>query len=217
MQPLSSRQLESSLLPFYNIDVYTMFRFHPEGLHDDSHEQDIVKAFPSSSSLPEGRFDTVIVMDTDEAEATGLEGLIFLFDLLLFLKFISGTRVGCVKIIFSLPKIIQRPGFQEPAPKEWPTQPLAYVEWYTRQGSLADKTHGMYKIFPAYDSQGCQQGSIIPLSNIRQSCMLIPIFPKPRTQEAKNLESWTPGNILDKAKAFLINNFLDLYTFQTVW
>ena len=136
---------------------------------------------------------------------------------ILFLTFITGTRVGRIKIIFSLPKIIERPGYQESAPKEWPTQPLAYVEWYTRQGTLADKTHGMYKVFPAYDSQGRQQGSIIPLSNIRQSCMLIPVFPKPRTQKDQNLEGWTPGNVLDKAKAFLINNFLDLYTFQTVW
>lgn len=75
----------------------------------------------------------------------------------------------------------------------------------------------MYKISRSYDTQGRQQGSIIPLSNIRQSCMLIPIFPKPRTPEAKNLDNWTSDNVLDKATSFLINNFLDFYAFQTIW
>lgn len=130
---------------------------------------------------------------------------------------IIGTRVGRVKVIFTLPKHIHRPGYLEQVPKEWPTQPLAYVEWYTRQASTADKTHGMYKITSSYDTQGRQQGSIISLSSIRPSCMLFPIFPKPRTPEAKILENWTPDNVLDEAKSFLISNFLDLYTFQTIW
>ena len=130
---------------------------------------------------------------------------------------VIGTRVGRVKVIFTLPKTIQRPGYIEQAPKEWPTEPLAYIEWYRRQASIADKTHGMYKISASYDTQGRGQGSIISLSNIRQSCMLIPIFPKPQTPEAKKLENWTPDNVLDEATSFLINNFLDLYTFQTVW
>jgi hypothetical protein len=47
--------------------------------------------------------------------------------------------------------------------------------------------------------------------------MLIPIFPKPQTPEAKIIERWTPDNVLDKAKSFLVNNFLDLYMFQTIW
>jgi hypothetical protein len=130
---------------------------------------------------------------------------------------IIGTRIGRVRVIFTLPKTIQRPGYIEESPKEWPTQPLAYIEWYTRQASTADKTHGMYKISRSYDTQGRQQGSIIPLSNIRQSCMLIPIFSKPRTPEAKNLDNWTSDNVLDKATSFLINNFLDFYAFQTIW
>ena len=95
-------------------------------------------------------------------------------------------------------------------------QPLAYVEWYARLASVADKTHGMYKISPSYDTQGRRQGSIISLSNIRQSCMLIPIFPKPQTAEAKDL-NWTPDNVLDEARSFLVNNFLNLYTFQSIW
>jgi hypothetical protein len=47
--------------------------------------------------------------------------------------------------------------------------------------------------------------------------MLIPIFPKPRSPEARNLDNWTPDNVLDEARFFHINNFLDLYSFQTLW
>jgi hypothetical protein len=74
--PLSVCVVESSLLPFHNIDVYTMFHFHPEALQDDElNENDIVRAVPCSPSLPSGRYDTVIVMESNNAEATGLEGI----------------------------------------------------------------------------------------------------------------------------------------------
>jgi hypothetical protein len=74
--PLSVCVVESSLLPFHNIDVYTMFHFHPEALQDDElNENDIVRAIPCSPSLPSGRYDTVIVMESNNAEATGLEGI----------------------------------------------------------------------------------------------------------------------------------------------
>jgi hypothetical protein len=75
----------------------------------------------------------------------------------------------------------------------------------------------MYKISPSRDAQERTQGSIISLSNIRQSCMLIPVFPKPQSLEARNLDNWTPDNVLDEARSFHINNFLHLYTFQTLW
>jgi hypothetical protein len=73
-EPLSIRQTKSSIIPFNNIDVYSMFRFHPEIIQDDDDECDIVRAIPCSTSLPRGRFDTVIFIDSDNAEATGLEG-----------------------------------------------------------------------------------------------------------------------------------------------
>jgi hypothetical protein len=72
---LSLRQIENSILPFNNVDVYSMFRFHPEAVQDDNeNENDIVRAIPFSTSHPRGRFDTVVVIDSDSAEATGLEG-----------------------------------------------------------------------------------------------------------------------------------------------
>jgi hypothetical protein len=121
-----------------------------------------------------------------------------------------------VKVIFTLPKVIQGPGFQNPAPEQWPKAPLAYVEWFTRQAPVANKVHGMYQISKAYDSQKRRQGSIILLSNIRQSCMLFPIFPK-STLPDSDYSTWKPDNILDLAKTFIINNWLSKYSYQTLW
>jgi hypothetical protein len=63
-------------LPFKHLDVYNQFKFSPLGLQDDEvvEERDIVKAIPISRQLPSGRFDTVIILKTDNAESTGLAG-----------------------------------------------------------------------------------------------------------------------------------------------
>lgn len=62
-------------LPFKHLDVYNQFKFSPLGLQDEDEERDIVKAIPISKQLPSGRFDTVIVLKTDNAESTGLAGM----------------------------------------------------------------------------------------------------------------------------------------------
>ena len=71
----SNRQAYSFDLPFQHLNVYNMFKFHPVSLTDDSDANDIVKAIPCSSKLPNGRFDTVVVINSPEAEATGLLGM----------------------------------------------------------------------------------------------------------------------------------------------
>ncbi len=123
-----------------------------------------------------------------------------------------GTRVGRVKVIFTLPTKIEAPGTHILAPSSWPKGPLAYVEWYTCQVSTAHKVHGMYQISKATDTHGRWQGAIIPLTNIRQSCMLFPVF-KGVPAEAK----WHYDNVLDRADTFLINNWLSKYSYQTIW
>jgi hypothetical protein len=118
-----------------------------------------------------------------------------------------------MKVIFTLPGTLQAPGYTKAAPSYWPTTPLAYMEWFTPQGPVANKTHSMYKISKAFDSQGRPQGTIIPISNIRQSCMLFPIFPKNQRIPG----DWHPNNILDKVESFLISNWLNKYSYQTLW
>ncbi|KIK50382.1 hypothetical protein GYMLUDRAFT_182852 [Collybiopsis luxurians FD-317 M1] len=67
--------LESSL-PFSSLDVWHQLKFRPFNLSDnDSNSvQEVIKAILISkhSSIP--RFDTVLVLDSDEAESTAVQG-----------------------------------------------------------------------------------------------------------------------------------------------
>ena len=128
------------------------------------------------------------------------------------LRTITGTRVGRVKAIFKLPTTIQKPGHTIPVPESWPKKHLAYVEWYTRQASSPNKTHGMYQISKAVDSNGRQQGAVVPMANIRQLCMLIPNFGEEGVKSG-----WSSENVLDQCCSFLINNWSSKYAYQTLY
>ena len=73
-KPTQHRRLDESDLPFKQVDVYNMFRFHPEGINDSDEEKDLVKAIPRSAQNQDGHFDTVVVIAGNEAESTGLAG-----------------------------------------------------------------------------------------------------------------------------------------------
>ncbi|KAF8900107.1 hypothetical protein CPB84DRAFT_1847369 [Gymnopilus junonius] len=74
-------------------------------------EKDIVKAVSKSAKHPHGCFDMVIVPIKESAESTGLEG----------------TRVGQIKVIFTLPKRLDTVLGPRDLPSNWPQGPLAYV------------------------------------------------------------------------------------------
>ena len=71
---IQHRRLDEYDLPFKQVDVYNMFRFHPQCINDGEEENDLVKAIPRSSQNPDGHFDTVVVIVGDEAESTGMPG-----------------------------------------------------------------------------------------------------------------------------------------------
>jgi Plavaka transposase len=73
-KPIQNRHADDIPLPFTKVDVYNMFRFHPEGIQDNDEENDLVKALPRSAQNPHSRFDTVIAIVDDEAESTGVVG-----------------------------------------------------------------------------------------------------------------------------------------------
>ena len=74
-RPLSSAQLPDALanMPFNHLDVFHGLKFAPASLNDDTEETDAVKAMPLKGERP-ARFDTVVVMQGEDAEATGLQG-----------------------------------------------------------------------------------------------------------------------------------------------
>ncbi|KAJ3717386.1 hypothetical protein C8R42DRAFT_587036 [Lentinula raphanica] len=200
LKPDSNRQeVESGLyrrLPFQNLDVYYSFKFSPETLDEDVIVKDVVKASP----LKGGRFDTVVVLTGDSAEATSF----------------SGTRIGRVKVIFRLPSQLNLIGSHKgSAPSWWPSSVLAYIEWYSppSQTLIEQSSHNMTSVHKLPLIDGVVPWSIVPLSNIRQSCMLIPRYDKNNSDSS----SWTSSNVLDKATHFLVNNWSSLYTYKTLY
>ncbi|KAI0734084.1 hypothetical protein C8Q72DRAFT_771651 [Fomitopsis betulina] len=198
--PLSSAQLPDALanMPFNHLDIFHSFKFAPASLNDDTEETDAVKATPVKGEQP-ARFDTVVVMQDEDAEATGLQS----------------TSIGHVKVIFKLPTTLHDPCTHELllAPTNWAASgPLAYVEWYAKLPKNADPIHMMYTVTkPPLRSNGSPPGDIIPISMIRQSCQLCPIFP------AHIPTDWTLHNVLDRTHHFLLNNSASKYAYQTLW
>ncbi|PPQ85108.1 hypothetical protein CVT26_005404 [Gymnopilus dilepis] len=199
--PLGPRQfqrLDRTPLSFKKVDVYNTFRFHPEELQDEEEEKDLVSAIPKTAKSPYGRFDTVVALVNEDGESTGL----------------TGTRIGRVRVIFSLPRKLDTILGPRDLPSSWPQGPLAYIEWYSPLAKAAEARHGMmYRVKkPQNSSQNRRPGAIIPLGHIRQSCMLFPAFPPGHVPP-----NWTWDNVLDQCDTFYINNWLSKYSYQTIY
>jgi hypothetical protein len=96
-----------------------------------------------------------------------------------------------------------------------PKQPFAYVEWYSKLEPAADKNHLLYQVsnLPCH-TDGTIPGAIIPLTDIRQSCQLIPKFTTGGSLQEK---IWKSETVLDQARVFYVNNWSGLYAYQTIW
>ncbi|KAH9957392.1 hypothetical protein BJV74DRAFT_880141 [Russula compacta] len=69
----SSRTAILYSLPFQRLDVFHTVKFHPPSLEDDEEACNVIKAAPAAKKRP-ARFDTAVVLYSDAAESTGLEG-----------------------------------------------------------------------------------------------------------------------------------------------
>jgi hypothetical protein len=126
----------------------------------------------------------------------------------------SGKRIGRVKVIFRLPSTIpSQVALGTLEPSNYPQEPLACIEWYSKLQGAADPNHMMYRITKSPPrADGSVPTSIIPLSDIHQSCQLFPFFSN------KDVDStWTTHNSLDQCSVFLVNNWRSLYSYQTIW
>jgi hypothetical protein len=208
-----------SFIPFQKIDVFHGFKFSPVALHDSDEEHDVVKALPSTNKGTPSRYDTVIAIDPAfDSESTGLEGVLIFKCIYVsstdWIILMPGTRIGRVKVIFRLPTSVPSPfspGVVEAS--NYPQEPLACIEWYAKLKGTAEDNHGMYSVKKAgLRSDGTCPTSIVPLSSIRQSCQLFPLF------NANNVDlKWTTNNVLDTCSSFLVNNWGSLYGYQTIW
>jgi hypothetical protein len=118
--------------------------------------------------------------------------------------------VGRLCVIFCLLQIVDCNSFLGPAPAEWPTEPMAYIMWFTHFKPSPHDDTGMYCVEPAKDSKGLDQGYIILLTDIWQTCMLAP---------GKTIwdKTWDSQNILDRCDSFFINNLESKYSYQMIY
>jgi hypothetical protein len=188
---------EALPIAFNHLDVFYSFKFSRENLDEAGDLKDMVKASPRKK-----RFDTVVVLTGDKAETVGFHG----------------TRIGRVKVLFRLPTLVKmmNGALTTPAPSYWPQNVLAYIEWYTplTLTTKAEEIHNMASVQKISEGVPGQTWSIIPISNIRQSCMLIPKFDK---HPISSQRSWKSDNVLDSASHFLINNWASIYSYQSLY
>ncbi|KAF8145351.1 hypothetical protein K438DRAFT_1630258 [Mycena galopus ATCC 62051] len=202
----SARMMPADLLtarlPFTRLDVYHNFKFEPTALDPSAEPDDnnvanfqtVICRPQSADCTSPPRFDTVICRNNSNAESTGL----------------TGTRIGRVKVLFRLPEKLDT---GMPAPPNWPKTCLAYVEWFSAFKPKHENNHNMYSIsVPPRRANGFRQASIIPLTDIRQTCQLFPNFGRNDVPD-----EWTTDTVLDMCPNFFVNNWASLYAYQSIW
>jgi len=102
-----------------------MCHIHHEGLQDEEKEEkDVIKARP-------GRFDTALLVVSNDAEQTG----------------VKGTQVGRVKVIFKIPDTLDTKFGPQAALYAFLKEPFVYIEWYSSFApSARERNRMMYEV-----------------------------------------------------------------------
>ncbi|KAG2348108.1 hypothetical protein BDR05DRAFT_875839, partial [Suillus weaverae] len=119
-------------------------------------------------------------------------------------------RIGRLRLLFKLPQQVYG---ALASPEYWPTEPLAYIQWYTTLKTAPEKDHLMYQVkkMPLRNSN-MAPADIVPISSIHQTCQLIPCFGAGGVPE-----EWRSENVLDSCDRFLLNNWATKYSYQTLY
>lgn len=119
---------------------------------------------------------------------------------------IGPPRPARVRLFFKIPSSII------PDDSTMHGQPLlAYVEWFKPfTPSSQDSATGLYRTAPAVDRNHVREACIIPANAIVRSCHLLPSYGK------RSNHWWSSSNVLDNCDKFLLNTYLDVYTFSSM-
>ncbi|KAJ3920759.1 hypothetical protein F5877DRAFT_37399 [Lentinula edodes] len=172
------------VLPFTSLPVWHKIKyvntelFGKKTLDSFSAHPSISK--PSGQLVKSCRFDTVLV------------------------KLKSDTRVGRVRVVFSLPFNKLDTLIPSDIP---PPQHLAYIEWFTKFQPNPEPSSGLYRIKRDVGGDGLCAASIISLDSIVRSVHLLPQWGGSVPSE------WTSETVLDRAPSFLLNIFKDELTY----
>jgi hypothetical protein len=109
---------------------------------------------------------------------------------------LDGLAVVQIRLIFQLPEIFGR----------YP-HPLVYVHWFK---PLREPVDGLGMLQVSFSSHNHRQrASVIPLTDVQQSCHLIPAFGHASAKEL----GWTAEKVLQEAPSFYLNPYLRHYDF----
>ncbi|KAF8499406.1 hypothetical protein JB92DRAFT_3099295 [Gautieria morchelliformis] len=169
------------------VDVYKQIIIDipsPQRLTDET-QRDTIRATPGHPNPGRKKsepdhFDCVLVHEDGVAEDVG----------------IKGYRAARVRVLFRLPSWFGC------------TDTLAYIEWCTPFKPPVVRLR-MSRVSYAM-RQGRRQAAVIPISSIRRSCALTPIFGKPHQRD----RGWTARTVLEKCSHFFLNSHQSIYMFQ---
>ncbi|KAJ6553375.1 hypothetical protein B0H19DRAFT_949761 [Mycena capillaripes] len=108
---------------------------------------------------------------------------------------VQGLRVAQVRAIFTLP-----PQYGKYS------HPLAYIEWFTGFNQ-PEKTSGLYTIHRSSRAQR-RNAAVVSVEHIVRTCHLMAKCGK------KIDRKWTTDNVMDEAKYFYFNPYIDVDTFS---
>ncbi|KAJ3928901.1 MAG: hypothetical protein NXY57DRAFT_1050289 [Lentinula lateritia] len=183
------------VLPFSSLPVWHKLKFNNTELFG-SKTLDPVTVHPSSFKqtgqlMKSSRFDTVLVkLKHGTNWAKGMYQL--------------DTRVGRVRVIFSLPPDKLDTLIPSDIP---PLQHLAYVMWFTKFTVNPEPATGLYRVKRDIESGGLCTASIVALDSIVCSAHLFPQWGGSVPPE------WTSETVLDHAPSFLLNIFKDKHVY----
>ncbi|OSD08399.1 hypothetical protein PYCCODRAFT_1482768 [Trametes coccinea BRFM310] len=184
---------------FRAVSVYHKARFFINDVQhlgtSTSTAEDVAHARPSrvgkyGEHIP-ARFDTVLVRSTP-----GLADR----------SAIQGFRVAQVRVIFKLPEKALGVLFPRLDAAARPRH-LAYVEWFSTVhsgGANPHPDHRLYKVSRSlHHGSRLATASVIPVEQIERTCHLLPDFGPVAPRD------WTSSNVLEEARTFLLNTFMD--------
>ena len=163
-----------------------------------------------------GQFDTALVYCGTDRHDTGVHGMytmthtVEMSDL-----FILAHCVVQVRVVFSISPTAMNKLFGTPmssatkstGSKNITTKYWAYVEWFSQFRPNLEADSQLYRVSQLRQSTGQPVASIIPVSDLRQSIHLFPLFGSTIPRE------WTSGTSLSNASTFLVNSFTDVPTY----
>lgn len=204
-------------MPFHKISVFHRIKFVTNNPYSLTPDADIVvdsihcepPCKDKYSNLVPGRFDTAVINYQNGGRA-GLKGKhdIHISRACTLTGCLVGYCIAQVRCIFTIPEKALQSWFG--SEKTQIPAHLAYVEWFTPfSGLRPGHDHRMYKI-KRHKLNGQQRATIIPVSLLRQSVHLVPVFGPVAPPE------WKSSNVLELCPEFLVNSFSDRFQYCTL-